>query len=154
MKIVTRFCFLIIIFLAQSSPASSSFNQNLENYNNLVKIIDDQDKQIASFKVAIADNDQLRRYGLMNLEKLAKEYGMLFIFDRSNFISMWMKDTMIPLDMLFIDGNNIIQDIKLSAKPYSLEIIKSKQKVDKVLEINAGLVDYYGIKQGYKVIVN
>lgn len=143
-----------MIFYAQSSASNVSFNQNLENYNNLVKIIDDQGKSVTTFKVVIADDDQKRKYGLMHLKKLPKEYGMIFIFDQSHFITMWMKNTTIPLDMLFIDSNNIIQDIKLSTIPYSLEIIKSEQKVNKVLEINAGLVNYFQIKKGYKIIKN
>jgi len=92
-----------------------------------------------------------KQYGLMNLEHLAAQNGMLFIFQDSKIIKMWMKNTLIPLDMIFIDENNRIIDIKANNKPLSLKIISSAKKANKVLEINAGLAKKLQIKVGDKI---
>jgi uncharacterized membrane protein (UPF0127 family) len=84
----------------------------------------------------------------MNLNSLPKNNAMLFIFEESQVIEMWMKNTVIPLDMLFIDKNNVITKIVTNTTPFSLVMISSKNPVNRVLEINAGLSDKLGIKVG------
>lgn len=127
------------------------FNADLKNYNAKLIIFDDNNQKKSQFLVAIADNDTIRGYGLMNLDYLKPNYGMIFLFDESKIVEMWMKNTKISLDMIFINQNNQIVNIKTKAKPYSLDIISSKLPVDKVLEINAGLVDKLNIKIGQKI---
>lgn len=87
----------------------------------------------------------------MNLKKLHPKYGMIFIFESPRIINMWMKNTYIPLDMIFIDENNQIIKIEKNTTPHSLEIISSDKKAIKVLEINAGLSDKFDIKIGNKI---
>jgi uncharacterized membrane protein (UPF0127 family) len=127
------------------------FNRDLKNYNVKLQILDQKQKQVAEFMVAIADDDYKKMYGLMNLNHLPKENGMLFPFFTSQVITMWMKNTRIPLDMLFIDSDDKIANIKTNAEPYSLEIISSKVEVKKVLEINANLVEKFHIKVGQSI---
>ena len=103
-------------------------------------------------EVAIADNEEKRRYGLMNLKRMAGKNGMLFLYKSHAIINMWMKNTLIPLDMVFIDGDVIVY-IHRQAKPLDLSIISSVYEVDKVLEINAGEVDSKKIKIGQKIIL-
>jgi uncharacterized membrane protein (UPF0127 family) len=67
---------------------------------------------------------------------------------------MWMKNTRIALDMVFIDKNNQIATIVTNTEPYSLDIISSEKEVKKVLEINAGLVKKFGIKVGQKIKIS
>lgn len=76
---------------------------------------------------------------------------MIFIFESPRIINMWMKNTYIPLDMIFIDENNQIIKIEKNTTPHSLEIISSDKKAIKVLEINAGLSDKFDIKIGNKI---
>lgn len=127
------------------------FNRDLKNYNAKLQIFDRNSNRVASFKVAIAKSDEQKMYGLMNLTKLPKEYGMFFPFKESQVITMWMKNTKIPLDMIFIDDDNEIATIKSNAKPNSLEIISSEKEVKYVLEINAGLAKELGIEVRQKV---
>lgn len=127
------------------------FNRNLKNYNVKLQIINDNSKS-TEFLVAIANNQNTREYGLMNLEKLDQKHGMLFVFDSNLVVKMWMKNTLIALDMIFIDENNRIVHIEENTKPLSLKIISSQKEIRKVLEINAGLCKKLGIKNGQKII--
>lgn len=155
-----KYCtFFLIIFainllnFSTTKPAAAqikNFNLNLKNYNNKLQIFD-KNKLKATFKVAIADNNQKRSIGLMNVKNMAQDHGMIFIFDENKEIAMWMKNTHIPLDMIFIDKNNQIVSIKHMATPFSLEIIPSKFKVTKTLEINGGLAQKLNIKIGQKI---
>jgi uncharacterized membrane protein (UPF0127 family) len=137
----------------ESSAATklSEFNRDPQNYNLKLFIIDAGQNKIAEFLAAVADSEDKKMYGLMNLDKLAQNHAMLFTFTKSQIVTMWMKNTRIPLDMIFIDENNLILSIKTNAKPDSTDLISSGQKINKVLEINAGLVKNLQIKVGQKV---
>lgn len=126
------------------------FNQDLKNYNAKLKIFSNR-KLITEFNVAIADNEEKKSYGLMNLDSLPKKNGMIFIFENQEIINMWMKNTRISLDMIFINQNNEIIKIVENTTPYSTEIISSQIKASKILEINAGLVKELKIKIGQKI---
>jgi len=143
------------IFLLPKGFAYSEqqFNRDLKNYNVKLQIFESTTKPKAiEFRVAIADNDKTRVEGLMNLQKLASNQGMLFIFDNNQIVNMWMKNTIIALDMIFIDENDVIVNIKENTEPFSLAIISSQKPAKKVLEINAGLSKKLGIKNGQKIV--
>ncbi len=153
----TIFTCLIVILIILQAPKNIDakeileFNRDPQNYNVKLTIIDSDKKEIAEFLVAVAKTDESRMFGLMNLDELPKNFGMIFSFKPNQVAVMWMKNTRIPLDMIFIDENNIIANIKTGATPYSLDLISSEVKVEKVLEINAGLVEELGIKIGQKI---
>ncbi len=88
----------------------------------------------------------------MNLKKLDEKKGMIFIFQKPLKVDFWMKNTLISLDMIFIDAEDKILEIQPNTIPQSSDFISSKQKILKVLEINAGLVKKYNIKIGDKII--
>ncbi len=102
-------------------------------------------------KVEIADDDEERRVGLMYREELAPGTGMLFDFGETRPVSMWMKNTLIPLDMAFIDKSGVIRRIAENTTPRSLESIPSGTPVSAVLEVNAGVFERLGVKPGDKV---
>jgi len=79
---------------------------------------------------------------------LAENHGMLFIYDSARHVSMWMKNTYVPLDMLFIDQNKKIVRIAKSTTPLSLDHISSGQPIVYVLEVLAGMTDQLMIKPG------
>lgn len=108
-----------------------------------------------SFSAELAKTAKERRIGLMNREELLENNGMLFYFPFADKQSFWMKNTLIPLDILFIDDNKIV-DIKknfLPCKNDSCEIYTSTKPAKYVLEINSGLSDKFNIKEGDKVII-
>ncbi|MEM9494423.1 MAG: DUF192 domain-containing protein [Pseudomonadota bacterium] len=98
--------------------------------------------------VELADTNEKRRVGLMYRETLAEDAGMLFDFGDPQPISMWMKNTLISLDMAFIDQNGVIKRITANTTPRSLESLPSGEPVVAVLEVNAGVFERLGVKPG------
>lgn len=103
------------------------------------------------FTVEIADTDALRSRGLMFRQKLPEDHGMLFYFGQPRPASMWMKNTRIPLDMLFIRKDGTIAYIAESTTPASLEIVGISEPVLAVLEVAGGVTRKRGIRAGDKV---
>ena len=100
------------------------------------------------FQVELADDDEERRVGLMYRTEMAADAGMLFDFGSTQPISMWMKNTLISLDMAFIDEEGVIKRIAANTTPRSLESIRSGEPVIAVLEVNGGVLDSLGVKVG------
>lgn len=105
-----------------------------------------------TYHVEIADTHYLRAKGLMHRKSMPQNHGMLFIFEKPQIISMWMKNTHIPLDMLFVDKNGIIRHIHENAKPFDETIISSVIPVSFVIELNAGQVKEKNIQTLNQVI--
>ena len=103
------------------------------------------------FTVEMAVDDAQRALGLMFRRSLAPDRGMLFDFGRDTFISMWMRNTLIPLDMLFISANGRISYIRENTVPYSLDVIEAPDRNRAVLEVSAGTVARLGIRVGDRV---
>jgi len=122
-----------------------------ETYFDEIKIINNNDNIINYFvEVATSKSDQEK--GLMYRKVLNKKSGMLFIFKKEKVANFWMKNTYMPLDIIFIKKNGKVALIKKNVKPLNLKTIKSKGKVIAVLEINAGEAEEFGIDE--KSIVN
>ena len=111
-------------------------------------------KKNITFKVEVAKTIEERRTGLMYRKKLYNNEGMLFIFPREKIIQLWMKNTYIPLDVIFISENKVIVDIKKNMEKLSETIVKSKVKSKYALEFNAGLINKLDIEIGDKVLFN
>lgn len=103
------------------------------------------------FRIEMADNPSERSQGLMYRRELAPDAGMLFDFDEQRPVAMWMKNTYIPLDMLFIRRNGTIVTIAENTVPFSLQSIPSGEPVSGVLEVNGGTVRRLGIRPGDRV---
>ena len=104
------------------------------------------------FNVEVASTPQERERGLMLRTSLPAEGGMLFLYETSQPIAMWMKNTIIPLDMIFIDAWGKVNRIESNAEPFSLDPIPSDGDVIGILEVNAGVAEKIGLKTGDKVI--
>jgi uncharacterized protein len=101
-----------------------------------------------SFEVEIADTPEARATGLMYRRHLDPGHGMLFDFKSERPVSMWMRNTYIPLDMLFIGSDRRIRNIARRTTPLSERTIGSDGPVRYVLEINGGLAESLGIQPG------
>ncbi len=102
-------------------------------------------------KIEIAESDQEKATGLMFRTKLADGEGMLFNYGRSFEITMWMRNTYIPLDMVFIRPDGVIHRIEVKTEPLSDRVIASQGDVSAVLEIPGGSAERLGIKPGDRV---
>ena len=103
------------------------------------------------FSVEVMRDDASRSRGLMFRRHMAPDRGMLFDFERSEPVTMWMKNTYLPLDMVFIRDDGTVTRVAADTEPLSTAIIPSNGAVLAVLELNAGTAARLGIKAGDKV---
>ena len=108
-------------------------------------------KGSASFTVEVAQTPEQQSQGLMYRQSLAPDRGMIFPRDPPGDASFWMKDTLIPLDLIFIRSDGTIARIAENAVPMSLDPIPSLEPIAAVLEIAGGRSAELGIKPGDKV---
>ena len=130
----------IVWWCSYSSSLSSSWDNSVSTVCNRDHCID----------VEIADTEQLRERGLMYRESLPSQSGMLFVFDQSYPHGFWMKNTLIPLDMIWIDQNKTVVDVQ-TAIPCVSDPCQSYipwQSAIYVLEMNGGGAERYDIKTG------
>ncbi|MDA9538484.1 hypothetical protein ACM41_20395 [Bradyrhizobium sp. CCBAU 21362] len=103
------------------------------------------------FSVEMATTEEEKQTGLMYRKELADGKGMLFDFNPEQEVSMWMKNTYVPLDMIFIRADGRILRIAENTEPLSTKIISSKGPARAVLEVVAGTAQKYGIRPGDRV---
>jgi len=101
--------------------------------------------------VEIADTDPKREQGLMFRRSISDNHGMIFLFGREREITMWMKNTFIPLDMVFIGDDWRIVSIAYDAEPFSTDVISSRRPASRVLEIGAGQAKKLGLRVGDRI---
>jgi uncharacterized protein len=101
-----------------------------------------------SFSVEVADDPQERAQGLMFRPEMPAASGMLFVYESPRRVGFWMKNTLIPLDMVFADATGTVTRIHEGAVPGDLNPIDGGEGVQFVLEINAGLAGKLGIVPG------
>ncbi len=104
------------------------------------------------FNIRIADTEARQELGLMFQTRLPADEGMLFPQARPRIVTMWMKNTYIPLDMLFIDSHGRIVCLLAMTRPQSLEILSCPKPVKAVLEIGGGEAADRGIRVGDRVV--
>jgi uncharacterized membrane protein (UPF0127 family) len=102
------------------------------------------------FTIEVADDTGERSQGLMFREAMADDHGMLFVFDQERPVGFWMKNTPMPLDLVFIDGGGTVKAV-LKGEPYSEAVISPGVPVHFVLELKAGIAAANHISDGDKV---
>ena len=125
--------FLIIVY-----PKTIFANLQAPEFTKIVCEIIINKKEIKKLYLEIADTEKKRSYGLMNREEIMIDNGMLFIWDKSEKRNFWMKNTLLNLDLFFINLKGIIVGIYRNAKALDQKNISSNEKVKFVLEMNAG----------------
>lgn len=105
--------------------------------------------------VYLADTEDKRIKGLGGLPSIPRGYGMFFIFESFNYQSIWMKDMLFSIDIIWIDENNTIIHIEKNISPDTYpKIFTAPAKASFVLELNAGISEFYNLKTGKKIIFN
>jgi hypothetical protein len=145
-----RLLFLAFLVLPLTACFDSSDNEGgtLAYIGDEKLVIETQDGKNYPFKVEVAATPEQQAKGLMHRDSMAQNHGMLFVFPDDAERSFWMKNTMIPLDIIFIRADGKIHHIHDNAIPEDLTSITSRGPVAAVLEINAGLSEKLGIKPG------
>jgi uncharacterized protein len=105
-----------------------------------------------NFTIEVATTLQEQALGLMFRRSLPENAGMLFLYDRPQPVAMWMKNTLIPLDMVFISVDGTVHRIESNTEPFSTAVIPSEGTIAAVLELNAGEADKIRLKRGDKVL--
>jgi uncharacterized protein len=142
---------LCVALLLAVLPAPAGAQQSLQKFTTDRLTIETADGRSLEFEIELALTVAQRSQGLMFRRDLPDMSGMLFVYDKDWDISMWMKNTVIPLDMLFIKRDGRILSIAERAVPFSLETISSGQPASGVLEINGGAAARLGIHRGDRV---
>ncbi|HCM83872.1 MAG TPA: hypothetical protein DIS76_04830 [Rhodospirillaceae bacterium] len=110
--------------------------------------------EIKKLSVEIAETPNQLQYGLMFRKEMADDHGMIFVFPETQQISMWMKNTFLPLDMVFFDEAQRIIAIHENAKPHDETRIAPDVKGKYVLEINAGLAKKWDLQIGDQFLLS
>jgi uncharacterized membrane protein (UPF0127 family) len=147
-------CCLSLAILPGPAPLadSASARQLDRAFSRSTLQIATPDARLHKFKVWVADDAARRARGLMFVEHLDEDSGMLFIYPQVQPISMWMKNTHIPLDMLFVGADGRVEHVVENTTPMSLESIESKAAVRGVIELNGGVAARLKIRPGARVI--
>jgi uncharacterized membrane protein (UPF0127 family) len=139
---VTRSAVLALFaFLAFAVPTAA---QEMEE----APLTIETDEGRFEYSVELALTGEERATGLMNREEMAEDHGMLFRFESPRPVTMWMKNTLIPLDMIFIRRDGTVAGFHENAEPLSLETIAAPEPVLYVLELNGGKADEMGLEEG------
>jgi uncharacterized membrane protein (UPF0127 family) len=154
--LLSRFDFAgAIDYAADEAPAENRVNTDtlLAPFQRGTLTISTPDARVHRFKIWFATTEPERERGLMFVRDMPADAGMLFQYEDARTISMWMKNTFIPLDMVFMDGAGRVVDVAADAKPQSLDIIASHVPATSVLELNAGTAQRLGIRPGARVTI-
>jgi len=139
--------FLVFLFLSLGAGALVAGPLPVDSERLFI----DTSKGPVGFTVELALTPENRATGLMDRQSMAADHGMLFRFDQTRDVLMWMKNTPLSLDMLFIAENGRIARIAENTVPFSETIIPSGSPVRYVLELNAGTAAKTGVAVGDRV---
>ena len=125
-------------------PGAAAFAQ--DKPLPVTTVVIDTDHGPHTFRVEVAGDGPSQEKGLMFRKAMAPDAGMIFVFPRPQLEAFWMKNTILPLDMIFIRANGTISSIAPNAVPYSTTTIQSIEPVRAVLELNGGRAAQLGIE--------
>lgn len=145
-KILIAYGVLVLVVLLLAFAKFKGFNF-FNNIGGTTATINNH-----SYNLLIANDEKSRQIGLSNRKSLDKNTGMLFIFPKKDKYSFWMKNTQIPLDMIWINDNKIVYIVKkappMAGKDGNLPIYTPTSDANYVLEVNGGESDKYKFKNG------
>ena len=141
------------LYFNETSQDIMEFDESI-NYSQVIIYTTNSEIMV---NVEVADTPQKQSQGLMYRENLKLDHGMLFIFDDESILSFWMKDTLIPLDMIFVDKTFRIINVVDNALPCNIEPCpdySSEKPAKYVIEVNAGFAKTNDIEPGGFISIN
>lgn len=159
LAIIVIFIFYFVIKLIPTENVENpkvNFKEEADNSiifkkQGSLSFISKEGKVLSSIDIELADNNFKRMQGLMYRKEMAENQGMLFVFEIQDLQSFWMKNTILPLDILYVNINREIVKIHKHTTPFSTESYPSEKPAIYVVEVNAGYTDKYGITEGDKI---
>lgn len=143
-----RQIFLILFFVWCCAALTCRADEALKDHAIVPISIAKTGGSSVTLNVEMAVSDQAEEMGLMFRTSMPKNAGMMFFFDKEDIRAFWMKNTLIPLDMIFIRKDGTIVNIHQKAVPYDETPIHSQAPANAVLEINGGRAAELGLKAG------
>lgn len=129
------------------APASS-FEPNFKYEGDLSFFDQSSSQEIKKIRIEVAENEQEVQQGLMYRKSMPDSIGMLFIFDRMEPQNFWMKNTLVSLDIIYVDNKNQIVTISPKNEPLSTKEIPSIRPAQYVVEVVGGFCEQFGVKEG------
>ena len=149
---------IAIVSCAGGDRENTDSQQNEEgrilDYETAVIFLDSSGDTLNTIDAAIADDETSRTEGLMNVNNLPRNAGMIFIFNDNQPRSFWMASTPLSLDILFVNEDFEIVRIHRNTSPYSQESIPSERAAKYVVEVNAGYTTDNDINEGDRISVD
>lgn len=151
---------LSFIYMNFLAPASNNNNNNASNIPPPMKVAEpefvkegeltfsNETKELIKIDIEVADTEKSIIQGLMYRKSMEEKHGMLFKFPNMEKRNFWMKNTIISLDIIYVDDQKKIVSIQKNTIPYSEDQVPSHVPAQYVIEVNAGFCDSYGIKVG------
>jgi uncharacterized membrane protein (UPF0127 family) len=140
---------LLAAVLAALGVLTAAFGPAFAMRRETLKLVTAQGEK--AIDVEITESNEEKARGLMFRTKLSDQEGMLFFYDTSQDITMWMRNTYIPLDMVFIRADGVVHHIEARTEPLSENIISSRGRVVACLELAGGAAERLGLKPGDRV---
>lgn len=141
----------LLAFVLATWPGRGQAQGSLVEFERDQLVIERSDGEILRFEVELALEPDQQAQGLMFRRRMAADAGMLFVYDETRPVSMWMHNTWIPLDMIFIQADGTIAKIVERTVPLSQRAISSDVPVRAVLEVNGGTAARLDLKPGDRV---
>ena len=164
MRLCALFALVSLLALAACSPQTTASQDGKQQtgtvpeldgafgFDSLV-IVNDLGEEL-TFDIYVATDDDQRRRGLMFVRAMPERTGMLFVYDSNDYRSMWMKNTYIPLDMVFARSDGSVSSVIRKTVPHTLTSNASVEPVSYVLELNGGVARKLGIGTRSRLVLN
>lgn len=143
--------YLLVFILPKDKTNETSDSEYMFKKEGTLTFSDSLNKPITKIDIEIADTEYDRELGLMFRKTMDMDKGMLFIFPEQQILSFWMRNTYLPLDMIFVNAEKKIVTIHKNTKILSDQSYPSSEPAQYVVEVDAGFSDRYSLKPGDKI---
>jgi uncharacterized membrane protein (UPF0127 family) len=138
----------LIFFLPDKTSMQAETNSYHFKRNGTASFYGANGAILCDFKIEIADTPESMKTGLMYRDSLGIDEGMLFVYDKPDILSFWMKNTYLPLDIIFIGSDSTIVSMAQRTTPYNEQAVDSKSPSQFALEVNAGVAAKFNLQLG------
>ncbi len=145
-------CVSLLLALPANSSPDEAHAAPLSSFPKEPIAIETRSARRHTFEAWRAETPAQREQGLMFVKSMSADEAMIFVYDPAEYVTMWMKNTYLPLDMLFVDDHGCVITVKERARPLTLDAIEARGPVALVVELNAGTVASRGIRTGDRVV--